>query len=103
MVPLFRFLNFFFNLNLNFISLKVVVNNVPNLGDPEERHKINSMVHAFANTRHTIGDDSVQFWLNEMEWYYNDPKHGIIGEGYNLSSVNSEEIFYGLAKVLIFV
>ena len=78
---------------------KVVVNNAPNLGDPEERQRIRSMVHAFANTRHTIGNESVQFWMKEMEWYYSDPKHGIAGEGFDMSNVTSDETFYWLAKV----
>uniref|UniRef100_A0A914N234 SSD domain-containing protein n=1 Tax=Meloidogyne incognita TaxID=6306 RepID=A0A914N234_MELIC len=78
--------------------VQVVVNNAPNLGDPEERQRIRSMVHAFANTRHTIGDESVQFWMKEMEWYYSDPKHGIAGEGFDMSNVTSDETFYGLAK-----
>ncbi|VDM46204.1 unnamed protein product [Toxocara canis] len=50
--------------------LQIVVNNAPDLRDPEERQRIKSMVHAFANTKHTIGDESVQFWLKEMELYY---------------------------------
>lgn len=50
--------------------LQIVVNNAPDLRDPEQRQRIMAMVHAFANTKHTIGDDSVQFWLKEMELYY---------------------------------
>lgn len=38
--------------------------------NPLERKKIKSMSHSFANTRHTIGDNSLQFWLLEMERYY---------------------------------
>jgi hypothetical protein len=75
---------------------QVVVNNAPNLGDPDERKKVHSMVHTFASTRHTIGDESVQLWLNEMEWYYSDPRHGI---GLDLSNVTSNQVFYGLAQV----
>lgn len=48
----------------------MVINNAPNLADLQERRKIKSMSHAFATTRHTIGDDSLQFWLLEMERYY---------------------------------
>ncbi|KHN86876.1 Patched domain-containing protein 3 [Toxocara canis] len=53
-----------------FCNRQIVVNNAPDLRDPEERQRIKSMVHAFANTKHTIGDESVQFWLKEMELYY---------------------------------
>ena len=77
----------------------MVVNNAPNLGDPEERKRIQSMVHAFATTSHTIGDESVQFWLNEMDTYYSDSKNGIGGEGFSLNNVTSDRIFYGLAQV----
>lgn len=48
----------------------MVINNAPNMMDPQERKKIKSMAHAFATTRHTIGDESLQFWLLEMEHYY---------------------------------
>lgn len=79
-------------------TVQVVVNNAPNLGSPEDRLRIRSMVHAFANTRHTIGDESIQFWLNEMEFYYMDPRHGIGGEGFDMSNVTSDRTFYGLAQ-----
>lgn len=51
-------------------TVQVVVNNPPDLRNSSEREIIKMMVHDFANTKHTIGDDSVQFWLNEMEKYY---------------------------------
>jgi patched domain-containing protein len=51
-------------------AVQVVVNNSPDLRIKEERDKIKLMVHEFANLRHTIGDESVQFWLPEMERYY---------------------------------
>uniref|UniRef100_A0A0N5BIX9 SSD domain-containing protein n=1 Tax=Strongyloides papillosus TaxID=174720 RepID=A0A0N5BIX9_STREA len=51
-------------------TVQVVVNNPPDLRNSTEREIIKKMVHDIANTRHTIGDDSVQFWLNEMEKYY---------------------------------
>uniref|UniRef100_A0AC35TW28 SSD domain-containing protein n=1 Tax=Rhabditophanes sp. KR3021 TaxID=114890 RepID=A0AC35TW28_9BILA len=50
--------------------VQIVVNNPPDLRNPLERKRIHEMIHDFANTRHTIGDDSVQFWMNEMEKYY---------------------------------
>ncbi|MFH4975532.1 hypothetical protein AB6A40_002241 [Gnathostoma spinigerum] len=50
--------------------LQVVVNNAPDLRNPEERLRIKKMVHTFATTNHSIGDEGVQFWLNEMELYY---------------------------------
>uniref|UniRef100_A0A1I7VYR1 SSD domain-containing protein n=1 Tax=Loa loa TaxID=7209 RepID=A0A1I7VYR1_LOALO len=50
--------------------LQIVVNNAPDLRDKSERRRVESMVHAFANTKYSIGDDSIQFWLKEMEIYY---------------------------------
>lgn len=47
-----------------------------------------AMAHSFASTRHTIGDDSVQFWLLEMERYYEKEV------GLNISN----SAFYGLAR-----
>jgi hypothetical protein len=69
-------------------AVQVVVNNPPDLRLKEERLKIKSMVHAFANSRHTIGDDSVQFWMTEMERYYESEL--------NMSIV--DESFYGMAQ-----
>ncbi|KAL3077404.1 hypothetical protein niasHT_030435 [Heterodera trifolii] len=76
-------------------TVQIVVNNPPNLGDPDERQKIRSMVHAFANTRHTIGDESVQFWMDEMEHYYMDHRMGI---GIPVHNVTSAKHFYGLTQ-----
>ncbi|KAL3079182.1 hypothetical protein niasHT_036235 [Heterodera trifolii] len=76
-------------------TVQIVVNNPPNLGDPDERQKIRSMVHAFANTRHTIGDESVQFWMDEMEHYYMDHRMGI---GIPVYNVTSAKHFYGLTQ-----
>uniref|UniRef100_A0A0N5AM40 SSD domain-containing protein n=1 Tax=Syphacia muris TaxID=451379 RepID=A0A0N5AM40_9BILA len=68
--------------------LQIVVNNAPDLRKPEERARIKSMVHEFANTKHSIGDDSVQFWMKEMEIYY-----------HNELKVNlTDQAFYGLAE-----
>ncbi|KAK0429459.1 hypothetical protein QR680_011390 [Steinernema hermaphroditum] len=50
--------------------VQVVVNNPPDLRNRNERAKIEQMVHDFANTKHSIGDGSVQFWLKEMKLYY---------------------------------
>uniref|UniRef100_A0AC34R5H0 Patched family protein n=1 Tax=Panagrolaimus sp. JU765 TaxID=591449 RepID=A0AC34R5H0_9BILA len=47
-----------------------------------------SMSHAFANSKHTIGDESIQFWLKEMEIYYRD----------ELQMSYSDEMFYEAAK-----
>ena len=50
---------------------QIVVNNAPDLRNPDERQRIRSMAHTFANSRHTIGDESIQFWMDEMDRYYN--------------------------------
>ncbi|KAI3418365.1 hypothetical protein GPALN_009686 [Globodera pallida] len=76
-------------------TVQIVVNNPPNLGDLEERQRVRSMVHAFANTRHTIGDESVQFWMYEMEHYYTDHRTGV---GIPVHNVSSAKQFYGLAQ-----
>lgn len=57
--------------------------------DPVERENLKNMAHDFANTKHTIGDDSLQFWLLELERYYQREIGG------NISLVN--EKFYDLA------
>lgn len=38
--------------------------------DSRKRLRLKNMVHAFANTPHSIGNDSIQFWMFEMERYY---------------------------------
>src|SRR3954470_9228495 len=48
-------------------AVQIVVSNPPDLRHREERLRMKGMVHAFANTKHTIGDESIQFWLVEME------------------------------------
>ncbi|CAG9537740.1 unnamed protein product [Cercopithifilaria johnstoni] len=68
-IPHYRYLEkYFWNYGA---PLQIVVNNAPDLRDRNERHRVQSMVHAFANTKYSIGDDSIQFWLKEMEIYYN--------------------------------
>ncbi|VDM60769.1 unnamed protein product [Angiostrongylus costaricensis] len=52
--------------------LQVVVNNAPDLRNATSRDRIHAMVGDFATTRHSIGKESVQFWLYEMESYYHD-------------------------------
>uniref|UniRef100_A0A915L2F8 SSD domain-containing protein n=1 Tax=Romanomermis culicivorax TaxID=13658 RepID=A0A915L2F8_ROMCU len=55
---------------------QVCVNNAPNMADPKEKRKIFDMVDKFANSPHGIGQDSVQFWLKEFEFFltkYNLP------------------------------
>ncbi|CAD5209635.1 unnamed protein product [Bursaphelenchus xylophilus] len=69
-------------------SVQVVVNNAPDLRDPGERKNMKRVAHSFANTKHTIGDESIQLWLNEMERYYKDDL--------GLKIVDKE--FYGLAR-----
>lgn len=69
-------------------SVQIVVNNAPDLRDPLERERMKAMAHAFATTKHTIGDESVQFWLLEMERYYEKEV------GLNISN----PAFYGLAR-----
>lgn len=68
--------------------IKVVVNNAPDLRNPIERQKIKAVTHAFASTPHTIGDESIQFWMLEMERYYKQEL------GLNMS----DSAFYGLAR-----
>ncbi|VDM67527.1 unnamed protein product, partial [Strongylus vulgaris] len=53
-------------------TLQVVVNNAPDLRDAAARERIHAMVGDFATTRHSIGMDGVQFWMNDMESYYHD-------------------------------
>uniref|UniRef100_A0A914UIW1 SSD domain-containing protein n=1 Tax=Plectus sambesii TaxID=2011161 RepID=A0A914UIW1_9BILA len=51
-------------------QLQIIVNNAPDLRDPKERANIKAMVHAFASTPHSIGDDGVQFWMDEVTYFY---------------------------------
>lgn len=46
------------------------------------------MVHAFATSKHTIGDESIQFWLKEMDVYYKE----------ELQMNYTDETFYEAAK-----
>ncbi|PAV59646.1 hypothetical protein WR25_21242 [Diploscapter pachys] len=48
-------------------QLQIVVNNPPDLRNPGQRSAIHSVVKAFANSRLSIGEEGVQFWLFEME------------------------------------
>ncbi|KHJ87065.1 hypothetical protein OESDEN_13168, partial [Oesophagostomum dentatum] len=52
------------------VNLLIVVSSAPNLRDSNERQRVIKMVHDFANAPHAIGDESVQFWMKEMERYY---------------------------------
>ncbi|KAK6730784.1 hypothetical protein RB195_007325 [Necator americanus] len=52
--------------------LQVVVNNAPDLRSAAARERVKAMVGDFATTRHSIGMEGVQFWMNEMESYYRD-------------------------------
>jgi hypothetical protein len=73
------------------------VNNAPDLSDPDERLRVKAMVHAFANNKHAIGDDSVQFWLHEMELYYASISNRTNEEYVNFDTMRDAISFYGLA------
>lgn len=51
-------------------ALQIVVSSAPDLRSSRERENIRQMVSTFANAPHAIGDQSVQFWMFEMERYY---------------------------------
>ncbi|VDO86677.1 unnamed protein product [Heligmosomoides polygyrus] len=51
-------------------TLQIVVSSAPDLRSSRERENIRQMVSTFANAPHAIGDQSVQFWMFEMERYY---------------------------------
>ena len=68
--------------------LQIVVNDAPDLRDPNERARMRAMAHSFSSTRHTIGDDSLQFWLLEMERYYAS----------DLNLTITDSAFYGMAR-----
>ncbi|CAB3407453.1 unnamed protein product [Caenorhabditis bovis] len=51
-------------------QLQIVVNNAPDLRNHTNRDRIHSMVLDFATSKHAIGLESVEFWLFEMERYY---------------------------------
>ncbi|RCN25115.1 hypothetical protein ANCCAN_29175 [Ancylostoma caninum] len=53
-------------------TLQVVVNNAPDLRNAAARQRIRAMVGDFATTRHSIGMEGVQFWMDDMESYYRD-------------------------------
>jgi hypothetical protein len=38
----------------------------------------------------------MKIWVNEVEWYYDDPTHGI---GFDIRNVTQDSVFYGLAQV----
>ncbi|KAE9554031.1 hypothetical protein FO519_002791 [Halicephalobus sp. NKZ332] len=69
-VPHYRVLeNYFWHYGA---AVQIVVSDAPDLRNPDERKMVHAMTHAFANSRHTIGDESIQFWLTEMDAYYRD-------------------------------
>ncbi|CAI4229978.1 unnamed protein product [Auanema sp. JU1783] len=51
-------------------TLQIVVNNAPDMRNSTSRQRIKAMVGDMATTRHSIGMESVQFWMEEMERYY---------------------------------
>ncbi|VDN07511.1 unnamed protein product [Thelazia callipaeda] len=79
--------------------LQIVVNNAPDLRKEEELKRVHSMVHTFANSKYSIGDDSVQFWLKEMEIYYTKElemdivKSEIYGMAEHFFSAKSQDIW----------
>ncbi|XGW22431.1 hypothetical protein V3C99_005005 [Haemonchus contortus] len=73
-------------------TLQIVVSRAPDLRDREERARIYSMVSAFANAPHAIGDQSVQFWMYEMERYYRT----------ELNATIKEEAFYEMASHFLY-
>lgn len=57
----------------------------------QERLRIRNMALDFANSRHSIGNESIQFWLFEMESFYNrDDKP--------MDNYTSDQSFYSLAR-----
>lgn len=51
-------------------QVQIVVNNAPDLRNRTSRDRVHAMVLDFATSKHAIGMESVQFWLFEMERYY---------------------------------
>ena len=50
------------------------------------------MTRAFANTKHSIGDESIQFWMLEMERYYR----------LDMNLTISDEKFYQMASHFLY-
>ncbi|PIO61678.1 patched family protein, partial [Teladorsagia circumcincta] len=73
-------------------TLQIVVSRAPDLRVREERSKIKSMVSSFANAQHAIGDQSVQFWMQEMERYYRT----------ELNTTIKDEAFYEMASHFLY-
>ncbi|KAK6054716.1 hypothetical protein COOONC_07778, partial [Cooperia oncophora] len=73
-------------------TLQIVVSRAPDLRNREERSRINSMVSSFANARHAIGDQSIQFWMHEMERYYRT----------ELNTTIKDEAFYEMASHFLY-
>lgn len=74
-----------------FFWFQIVVNNAPDMRNLADRNRLREMAHEFANTRHSIGDASIQFWLFEMDRYYkslNDP----------INILNTTKNFYELTR-----
>ncbi|UMM12683.1 hypothetical protein L5515_001337 [Caenorhabditis briggsae] len=51
-------------------QVQIVINNAPDLRNHTSRDRVHAMVLDFATSKHAIGMESVQFWLFEMERYY---------------------------------
>ncbi|CAJ0592819.1 unnamed protein product [Cylicocyclus nassatus] len=74
------------------VNLLIVISNAPDLRDSQELAKIHEMVHNFATAPHAIGDDSVQFWMKEMDRYYRTEHNTTI----------EEKSFYEMAASYLF-
>ena len=51
------------------LSCQVVVNNAPDLRTRSERERVLKMAGEMCSTRHSVGVESLQFWMNEMTRY----------------------------------
>ena len=65
MVSLSKSDEFFNSINL----LQIVVNNAPDLRDPMVRDRVQAMILDMNTTPHSVGMESLQFWMQEMQQY----------------------------------
>ncbi|CAD6184764.1 unnamed protein product [Caenorhabditis auriculariae] len=61
-------------------SLQIVVNDAPDLRIAANRREIDYMVSTFARNPMSIGEEGVQFWMEEMSFYYASRNISIIDE-----------------------
>uniref|UniRef100_A0A1I7XNF1 SSD domain-containing protein n=1 Tax=Heterorhabditis bacteriophora TaxID=37862 RepID=A0A1I7XNF1_HETBA len=69
-------------------TLQIVVNNAPDLRNATARDRIKAMIGDFSTTRHSIGMESVQCWINDMERYYHE----------QLDMPTVDSAFYGMLQ-----